>query len=91
MSVICQALEDCWDVDSDARLSAECLIMRLKSLTENDVRQNSDKSGIIADDVRIDLESTSEGRSVTEDGNSHSHSTQSSTVQFESSTEGKHW
>ena len=82
MKVICDALEDCWDSDSDARLSAECLVMRLASLTRNEVPRNPYAPYADDDDVRIDMENMSDGRSVTtDDGNS----TQSSAIQLEGS------
>lgn len=32
LSEICNTIERCWDVDSDARLSAHCVLVRLSSL-----------------------------------------------------------
>ena len=46
MSVICDAIEKCWDEDADARLSPQCLLMRFQHLS----RSNNGSC-----DVEIDL------------------------------------
>lgn len=38
--LICSSIEDCWDIHSDARLSAECLLQRFAPLSSSSYNAN---------------------------------------------------
>ncbi|XP_066910479.1 activin receptor type-2A-like [Clytia hemisphaerica] len=77
---LCDTIENCWDSDTDARLSADCCLMRIKSVADEfSFPDNENIVGILCnekkrDDMRLDMTgATSSG--VSSMGNDESQST----------------